>query len=196
MLLHGTHFLLLLFTQDVLSGSGARLAAIQAATLQRCLAANPASVQLLSRGIGVTSQTTPSPVAAAGPQRSSGRALAAMLRVASAEAPAAAFSFLEVSAASAAAWPPADSSLPISPAADAHGQSLSAGAWMAPHLSERRHVAAGGNAAGSAGSSSVSSAGRILVTGARGVWMKELLELALAYCHSVHCLLACTSFAL
>ncbi len=153
------------FVQDVLSSSGsvgasARLAAAQAATLQRRMAANPASLQLQSRGDAVLSQTTPSPIATAGKHRSGGRALAAMLRVAAAEAPATAFSFLEESAALPAARSQA-ADVSSRPSADAHGQSLSAGAWLAPRLTARHRAAAATSAADSA-----AFGGRILVTGA------------------------------
>ena len=157
-------------------GASARLAAAHAATLQRCLATNSAAVQLRGRGDAVSSQFSPAPVAPAHRSRTGGRALAAMLRVASAEAPATSFSFLEVSAAAASAQLLADPQPPASPAADAHGQSLAAGTWLAPLLATRHHVAAGSTATGSGAADAVPPAGRVLVTGENCSVGQEMLR--------------------
>lgn len=159
--------------QEVVAAPGgpsaaARLAAAHVAALQRQLAMPPASLQLSGAGDSIASQPVPAPLAGRGTPAGSVRALAAMLRVASVEAPATHFSMVEVSAAAAAsdagvaAASPAASRL----AADAHGLSLSAGAWLAPRLTARQPEAAGGSAAGFRSAASFTApTGRIIVTG-------------------------------
>lgn len=153
------------------SGVGARLVAAQVAALQRRLAAPPALLRLLGIGDSIASQPVPAPIACRRLNPSSFgtvRALAAMLRVASVEAPAVRFSAVEVSAATAAgnARVALLNSPTESAAADAHGQSLSAGAWLAPRLAERRQEAAESSSAGGGSEASFTApAGRIMVTG-------------------------------
>lgn len=159
--------------QDVLAapntpGAAARLAAAQVAALQQRLAAAPTSLQLLGIGDSVAGQPTPAPVSRRSRWPGAVRSLAAMLRVASVEAPAVHFSVIELSASTPAA---SASSISIAAAAapaaaDAHGQSLSAGTWLGPRLVGRQQEAAGSSTPGPGSEAGfVPPVGRILVTG-------------------------------
>jgi hypothetical protein len=159
--------------QDVLAthstpGTAARLAAAQVATLQQRLAAAPASLQLLGVGDSIAAQPMLAPVSRRSRWPGAVRSLAAMLRVASVEAPAVHFSAVEVAAvAPASAISPAAIAAAAAPAmADAHGQSLSSGTWLGPRLIERQQEAAGGSAPGTGNEAGfIPPTGRILVTG-------------------------------
>ena len=134
--------------QDVLTapsapGTAARLAAAQVAALQKRLAAPTASLQLLGFGDTLAQQPMLAPVSRCGRRSAAVRSLAAMLRVASVEAPALRFSAVEITAAASTS----DASLvaaAVPAAPDAQGQSLSAGAWLGPRLIDRQQEAAGG----------------------------------------------------
>jgi hypothetical protein len=171
--------------QDVLRapstpGAAARLAAAQVAALQQRLAALPASLQLLGVGDSIAPQPVPAPMhRRRGRRPAAVRSLAAMLRVASVEAPAVHFSAVEITAVASAAdarrLAVAAAAAPM--AADAHGQSLSAGTWLGPRLVERQQAAADGSTPGlSSEASFTSPAGRILVTGGFACNLLELSE--------------------
>jgi hypothetical protein len=149
-------------------GTAARLAAAQVAALQQRLAAAPASLQLLGVGDSIAAQPIPAPLSRRGQLPGAVRSLAAMLRVASVEAPAVRFSAVEVAAVApaSATSPAAIAAASASAAADAHGQSLLAGAWLGPRLVERQQKAAEDSAPGSGSEAGfIPPTGRILVTG-------------------------------
>lgn len=155
--------------QDVLAapsapGRAARLAAAQVAALQQRLEAPPPSLQLLGIGDTLAQQAMLAPVCRRGRRPAAVRSLAAMLRVASVEAPAVRFSAIEFTALA----PASDASLvaaAVPAAADAQGQSLSAGTWLGPRLIERQQEAAGSTPGLGSETSFTSPAGRIIVTG-------------------------------
>ena len=159
--------------QDVLvapstPGAAARLAAAQVAALQQRLAAAPAGLQLLGVGDSIAGQPMPAPVNRLSRWPGAVRSLAAMLRVASVEAPAVRFSAVEASALAPSSYssPAAIIAAAAPVAADAHGQSLSAGTWLGPRLVERQQEAAEDSAPGTGSEAGfIPPTGRILVTG-------------------------------
>jgi hypothetical protein len=149
-------------------GTAARLAAAQVAALQQRLAATPAGLQLLGVGDSIAGQPMPAPVSRHSHWPGAVRSLAAMLRVASVEAPAVRFSAVEIAAvAPASATSFAAIAAAAAPAvADAHGQSLSAGTWLGPRLVERQQEAAEDSAPGTGSEAGfIPPTGRILITG-------------------------------
>lgn len=159
--------------QDVLvahstPGTAARLAAAQVAALQQRLAGAPARLQLLGVGDSIAGQPMPAPVSRCSQWPGAVRSLAAMLRVASVEAPTVHFSAVEVAAvAPASATSPAAIAAAAAPAAaDAHGLSLLAGTWLGPRLVERQQEAAEDSVPGTGSEAGfIPPTGRILVTG-------------------------------
>ena len=144
------------------SGGQARLAAAQVAALQRRFAANPTSLQLVATGqtAGHLSSPASSGKHAGSAAEAASRSLAAMLRVAAAEAPAILFSTLHLSPATAAAklaaggteMSASDSAAggggggglqDLAEAPDVHGRALMSGMWMAPRLVARPHLGPG-----------------------------------------------------